>query len=189
MPKRSREGSCGRSAHAVEASDGQLPATSPPPSSLDAATATLCPRQHVSPPASLADPLSTSLVPADVVFPPALLSDFVIHYHGTAFLVHKFVLHLHSAYFRALFLALPPATTPSAHSADCQHPHIAHCVHIPTQQEPATNSPLTADDFCELLCHLYYPAHYRYPLYLPHDDVDLSDEQSFACILLAIRCW
>ena len=100
--------------------------------------------------------------------------------------MHRFVLHLHSAYFRALFLTLPPTTTPSARSPDCSHLHIAHCVHIPAQLTAVTGLAITADHFRLFLCHLYYPAHYCYPPYLPHDDVDLSDEQSFA--LLSVGC-
>ena len=48
-------------------------------------------------------------------------------------------------------------------------------MHTPKQQSPVTDWPVTADHFRLFLCHLYFPAHYRYPPYLPHDDVDLSD--------------
>ena len=122
--------------------------------------------------------------PDDVAFPPRRYCDFVIHYDDTAFLVHKLTLHTHSAYFRALFLMLPPTTTPSDRSPDCSHPHTVHCVHIPTQKQSVRNLPVTASSFRLFLCHLYFPAHYRYPPYLPHDDVDLSDE--LAPLVLAL---
>ena len=133
----------------------------------------------MSPQAPLASSPALSPAAAEVVFPPRKRCDFVIHYLDTVFLVHKLTLHLHSAYFRVLFDSLPPATTSSDRSSDCRHPHVVHCVHIPTQQEPISGGMITTDDFRLLLCHLYYPAHYRYPPLMPHDDVDVSDEQSF----------
>ena len=38
-----------------------------------------------------------------VTFPPSELADFVLHYDNTAFHVHNFLLHHHSAYFRTYF--------------------------------------------------------------------------------------
>ena len=94
-----------------------------------------------------------------VLFPPRPLVDFLIHYDGADFHVHKLVLYRHSAYFRTYFDTLDavataqptvalrilradsPAQAPLSDSGSpvskkaklCNHPHIAHCIHMPQQ--------------------------------------------------------
>ena len=121
-------------------------------------------------------PAPSTSPPTDVHFPPRQLCDFAIHYIDATFHVHKFLLHAHSAYFRALFDTLPPPGTPTEQLSGCNHPAIALCVHIPVQTQPVTQSLVRVDSFRLFLCHLYFPAHYRYPPYLPHGDVDLDAE-------------
>ena len=117
-----------------------------------------------------------------VHFPPRQLADFVIHYDDTAFYVNKFVLHYHSAYFRTYFDTLssptnsssptePPTSKKSKH---CNHPSIAHCIHLPQQTDLVEKKPATAKDFRLFPCHLYFASHYCYPPSLPKSDVDLA---------------
>ena len=56
-------------------------------------------------------------------FPHAQYADFVLHYDHTASHVHKFVLHHHSAYFRAYFDTLP---APSGSNATKRRGATAH---------------------------------------------------------------
>ena len=123
-----------------------------------------------------------------VFFPPREVADFVIHY-DKHFHVHKFVLHHHSAYFRAYFLTLSPQSDvyidvdirPASDSSPaikrpkrCNHPTIAHCIHLPQQITLVDKDDVDADDFELFLCHLYFSAHYCYPPCLPKTDIDLE---------------
>ena len=129
---------------------------------------------------------------ADVFFPPRQYADFIIHYDTKDFYVHKFVLHHHSAYFRAYFQTLPPPAPPRGRQVkrrkakrsnspaadegkeDCDHPSIAHCIHLPQQSMLVQKKPVTAAHFRLFLCHLYFSSHYSYPPFLPKADVDLD---------------
>ena len=105
----------------------------------------------------------------------------------TDFHVHKFVLHYHSAYFRAYFETLSNSSSSSSSDNSqppCSHPHIAHCIHLPQQTEVVENEPVTAADFRLFLCHLYFASHYRYPPYLPKTDIDLELEADSAPLSL-----
>ena len=102
-------------------------------------------------------------------FPPRQHADFVIHYDDKAFHVHKFVLHHHSAYFRAYFKTLtqsldssiPP---PTKKRRSCHHPSIAHCIHLPQQMYLVEEEGIVdAADFDLFLCHLYFSDRYCYP--------------------------
>ena len=123
--------------------------------------------------------MSTATTDA-VFFPHRDFIDFVIHYDSRAFHVHRLVLHYHSAYFRTYFQTLSSSTasastTPSSDSAPaCNHPSIAHSIHLPQQTTLVEKTPVTAADFRLFLCHLYFCSHYCYPPYLPQDDIDLN---------------
>ena len=125
-----------------------------------------------------------------VFFPPLELVDFVIHYDSTAFYVHKLLLHHHSAYFRAYLLLLNSQGSPASptrrrarsstsfsvnEEQHCDHPTIAHCIHLPQQTRLVEQTPVTAADLHLFLCHLYFRQHYCYPPYLPESDIDLNN--------------
>ena len=80
----------------------------------------------------------------EMFFCPRDCVDFVIHYDSKAFHVHKFVLHSHSAYFRAYSQTLSGCTcSPSSNGAQpCTHPRVAHCIHLP----PATANTASGED-------------------------------------------
>ena len=120
-----------------------------------------------------------------VFFPPRQHADFVIHYDNAAFHVHTFVLHHHSAYFRAYFQTLSQLSASPLSSDDkqpCNHPHIAHCIHLPHQTELVCGGGVTAAEFREFLCHLYFSAHYCYPPFSPKTHVDLCADSPPLCI-------
>ena len=122
-----------------------------------------------------------------VHFPPRQYADFVIDYADTAFYVHKFMLHHHSAYFRTYLETLsPPATSQHTTTAStkerkrkssrsCNHSSIEHCVHLPQQTTLVDKKAVTAAHFRFFLCHLYFGTHYCYPPYLPEADIDLDN--------------
>ena len=218
-----------------------------------------------------------------VFFPPTPRVDFVVHFGHTDFHCHTFVLHLHSTYFRHLFDALAPSTSPlpppptlppvdardvdvtswssaagalsptpsptlrsspvkhplvtsftpsaphqrSAHSelvgtkrkreamnddvedtppthaparlvcsasssptstrtatapTPCAHAGV-RCVHIPAQRTLVSGESISEADFDLFLRHLYFCAHYRFPPYLPVDDLPLGATSSPAITL------
>ena len=108
-----------------------------------------------------------------VTFPPSQHADFVLHYDNTAFHVHEFVLHQHSAYFRTYFdtLSLPSRSKAKKRKKSgpnsCQHAHIAHCIRLPSQTTLVREGSMTAADMDLFLHHLYFAAHYCYPPYPP----------------------
>ena len=95
---------------------------------------------------------STALQTSAVRFPPACLSDFVIHYRGTAYHVHKFVLHYRSSYFRAYIDPLVAGQRACAADECDDHPSIAHCIRLP---DSCGKVEADCDDFRLFLCHLY----------------------------------
>ena len=131
-------------------------------------------------------------IDSDIFFPPRQHADFVIHYEQKALHVHKLILHQHSAYFRTYFETLPPAALPTGRPAKrrkakrsaspvaaegkekCDHPSIAHCIHLPRQTKLVEQKAVTAAEFELFLRHLYFSAHYCYPSYLPKTDIDLD---------------
>ena len=133
-------------------------------------------------PSSSRESLSLSAsVETVVTFPPGQHVDFVIHYDNTAFHVHKFVLHHHSAYFRTYFDTLPAPSCSSCKkrkrgnpTSSCQHTHIAHCIRLPSQTTLVARRLVTAADMDLFLRHLYFAAHYCYPPFLPKTDVDIG---------------
>ena len=104
-----------------------------------------------------------------VVFLPEWLADFVVHYNSAAFYVHTFVLHRHSAHFRAYFDTLDAAQPLTGCSSD--HPAVAYCVQLPLQMTLVGNKAVRAKDFELFLRHFYFGAHYCYPPFLPRADV------------------
>ena len=112
-----------------------------------------------------------------VLFPQCQYADFVIHYDSD-FHVHKFVLHHHSAYFRTYFQTVPATSDSDASAAKepklCNHPTIAHCIHLPQQTTLAQQKVVTAADFRLFLCHLCFGSFYRYPPFRPKNDIDLT---------------
>ena len=128
--------------------------------------------------------MSIDAIADDVVyFPPRDIADFVIHCADTDFHVHKFVLHHHSAYFRAYFQTLSPlsrcrhcgsATSSSNATEPCDHPTIAHCIHLPPVTKLVSGREVTANAFQLFLCHLYFASLFRYPPFLPTTDIDLN---------------
>ena len=230
------------------------------------------------PTSSLIEPLDSALLSPltrqPTFFPPTQRVDFVVHFGHTDFHCHTFVLHLHSTYFRHLFDALAPSTSPlpppptlppadardvdvrswstaaaalsptpspTLRSSPVKHPMLtsstqsapvrltvhpelvgtkrkrdamddecedilaahstarlvcsaasspsstltastpspcAHsgvrCVHIPAQRTLVSGEPISEADFDLFLRHLYFCAHYRFPPYLPVDDLSLT---------------
>ena len=110
-------------------------------------------------------------LPAQVHFPPAFLSDFVIHYRGTAYHVHKFILCYHSSYFSTYMTTL--VNGQRAHPTDeCdEHPAVAHCIRLPNSCGKVEAS---SDDFGLFLCHLYFAQHYSCVPYTVASHVDLA---------------
>lgn len=109
---------------------------------------------------------------SDVVqLPPAFLCDFVIHYRGTAFHVHKLVLFYHSSYFRGYLEPLIDGQR--AYSSDeCNdHPSIPHCIRLP---DSCGKAEADSDDFRLFLCHLYFAQHYSCLPYKVWSHVDLD---------------
>ena len=129
-----------------------------------------------------------------VFFPPPDHADFVLHYANTSFHVNKLVLYHHSAYFRTYFQTLPTAPSPSTSSKStkkrkraqrrssssaeeshqCDHPAIAHCIHLPQLTMLVGKDEVHANDFRVFLCHLYFSHHYCYPPCLPKTDIELD---------------
>ena len=107
--------------------------------------------------------------------------------------MHKFVLHQHSAYFRAYFQSLPvssPRRRPAKRAKrsrsaavdeakPCDHV-TAHCIHLPQQSRLVEKTAVTAADFRLFLCYLYFSAHYCYPPFLPKTDVALGGDEAEA---------
>ena len=116
---------------------------------------------------------STALQTSAVRFPPACLSDFVIHYRGTAYHVHKFVLHYHSSYFRAYIDPLVAGQRACAADECDDHPSIAHCIRLP---DSCGKVEAVCDDFRLFLCHLYFAQHYSCFPYQAASDIDLTGE-------------
>ena len=179
------------SAEAAHAVDGAVHTTSPPTSSSedseDVESTNVV--ETALPPTLSSDgtsPVSAvaSHVSGSIFFSPRKHADFVIHYDVTAFHVHKLVLDHHSAYFRAYFDTLEPAeslcacTRPCKKAKLCNHPSIAHCIHLPPQSRLVDNhldeGSVTADDFDDFLLYLYYGAHQSYPPFHPAAVLDLT---------------
>ena len=90
-----------------------------------------------------------------VLFPHAAFADFVVHYRGTAFHVHKLALIHHSSYFRAYIEQL---TAEERATDECvAHTDIAHCIVLPHDCDGIDAS---VDDFRLFLCQLYFAAQY-----------------------------
>ena len=112
-------------------------------------------------------------------FPPTFLCDFVIHYRGAAFHVHKLVLCQQSAYFRAYIEQL----TSGQRSYECSdHPSIAHCIRLP---DSCGKVEANKEDFRLFLCHLYFAGHYSCLPWRVRDDINPTAEPapavSFDC--------
>ena len=141
--------------------------------------------------ASSSSPISSSNDAANrlnavnaVFFPHRRCVDVIIHYAGTDFHVHQQVLYHHSAYFRRHLegsAAADSSGPASNRPRRCNHPHIAHCIHLPQQTTLVAETVVTADDFQLFLCHLYFSAHYCYPPFLPKTDIDLDAESPPLC--------
>ena len=114
---------------------------------------------------------SLGLVSSDVHFPPAQLSDFVIHYRGTAFHVHKFVLVYHSSYFRTYIDQLTDGQRAYTKEECDEHATITHCVHLPDR---CGKVDADADDCRVFLCHLYFAQHCSCIPYKVAADIDPS---------------
>ena len=126
-----------------------------------------------------------ALAPSDVHFPAAHSPDFVIHYRGTAYHVHKFVLDHHSSHFRTYIETLTDRQR--AYSTDeCSgHPSIEHCIRLP---DSCGKVEASSDDFRLFLCHLYFAQHYCCIPYKPAADVDLTAEPPPAVTLDYSAC-
>ena len=112
-----------------------------------------------------------ALQASDVHFPFKVFSDFVIHYRGTAFHVHKFVLCYHSAYFRAYIEQLTNGQRAYPLDECSDHPNTAHCIRLP---DDCGKEEASAADFQRFLCHLYFMQHYSCIPYRVATDVDLT---------------
>ena len=121
---------------------------------------------------SAAEALETQVVR----FPPAHCADVVLHYHNTAFHVHKFVLLYHSPVLRAAIELL--ANGPGEQCDD--HPHIAHCIRLPVK---CGKLGACADAFRKFLCHLYFARHHNCAPFPAKTQVDLSAEPAPAVSL------
>lgn len=62
--------------------------------------------------ASFPSPPLTTEARQSVHYPPAQRADFIVHFGHTDFHCHTFVLHIQSSYFRHVFDALTPSTSP-----------------------------------------------------------------------------
>ena len=69
-------------------------------------------------------------------------------------------------------LVTTSASTGSSTPALCAHPGV-RCVHIPAQRTVISGEAITEADFELFLRHLYFCAHYRFPPFLPADDISL----------------
>ena len=151
--------------------------------------------ERMVPSAALPTTEPSDAIGDSVIFPRRQLVDFIVHYDGVDFHLHRLVLQHHSTYFRKLFdtpsqsadseTSEPTesfdseAQTPAAkRMKQCNHPHIAHCIHLPQQTEA------TAVDFRLFLCHLYFSSHYSYAPYLPSTDIDLDSPSLCASVNL-----
>ena len=113
---------------------------------------------------------SAALASSDVQFPPAFLSDFVVHYRGVAYHVHKFVLCYHSSYFRTYIEPLIDGQRAYS-TAECdEHPSITHCIRLP---DCCGKVEAASDDFRLFVCHLYFAQHYSCIPYVVPADIDL----------------
>ena len=69
----------------------------------------------------------------------------------------------------------PSSNLPETSPAPCRcNPVGLSCVHIPSQRTIISGEEITDGDFDLFFRHLYYAAHYRYPPFLPADDLDLT---------------
>ena len=123
-------------------------------------------------------PLSPSPIPlsaADVYFPPAELCDFVIHYRGTSYHVHKFLLCYHSSYFRAYIMQLKADERSYAASECGEHASVLHCIRVPDDVMEGCRCN-TSDHFQLFLCHLYFAQHYCCPPYRHRTHLSLDGQ-------------
>ena len=115
------------------------------------------------------------LTATDVHFPPPELADFVIHYRGTSYHVHKFLLTYHSSYFRAYILQLKGSERSYAADECDGHAGIAHCIRLPDDVMESCRCN-TADHFQLFLAHLYFAQHYCCPPYRHRTHLSLDGQ-------------
>ena len=111
---------------------------------------------------------SAALQSSDVIFPPPVEADFVIHYRGMSFHVHKSVLCHHSDYFRHYIELLVDGQRSYSHEKRREHADIDHCYRLPDR---CGEIDADSDDFRLFLCHMYFTQHHRC---LPYIDVDID---------------
>ena len=104
-------------------------------------------------------------------FPPAFHSDFVIHYRGTSFHVHKFILSCHSSYFRTYRQQLADGLRAYPTTECNEHADIAHCIRVP---DSCGKLDASSDDFRLFLCHLYFADCYGCMSFRPVTDVVMA---------------
>ena len=109
--------------------------------------------------------------PSVVHFPPTCLADFVVHYRGTAFHVHKLTLHYHSSYFRTYIDQLVDGQRAYSTEECGDHPSVAHCIRLP---DSCGKVEASAEDFQLFLCHLYFAHHYSCIPYQVAAHIDLT---------------
>ena len=114
---------------------------------------------------------ATGATNAVIHFPPTYVSDFVIHYRGTAFHVHKFVLIYHSSYFRTYIEALTRGQRAYPNTECDDHSDIEHCVRLP---DSCGKVEADVDNFRLFLCHLYFAQQYCCVPFTANSDIDLA---------------
>ena len=111
-----------------------------------------CKGDEQQPTPALTSASATSTVVGDtVVFPPRQLVDFILHYEGVDFQVHRFALYYHLSYFRTQFdtgvLPLPLGRHFLKQTKRCNHPLIVHCCHLSQQATLVDKWDTTAASF------------------------------------------
>lgn len=103
-------------------------------------------------------------------FPPRPLCDFVVHYEGHSFFVHKVKLHERSKYFRTYFETLPSPHKRQRREEEseprgCSHDRSISCMELPGIERRfclgrSADRPLViaVDGFLAFLYALYFPS-------------------------------
>lgn len=147
------------------------------------------------------DPLSQTLslpsqqgveaasIPLDVYLFDSLSSDLILHHRNTHFHVHKFVVHHHSSYFRALLDGMKRQVQKTDEdkiivSLDisdprCNHCPLIDCVYLP---DKFGIDHVDDDELHMALRHLYFASTLAFPPYWPNTEIVQSiTQQSVTC--------
>jgi len=126
-------------------------------------------------------------VPSNVYFPPRNQCDFIIHYGGTNFHVHKYLMTHHSVVLQNYL----DVTSCAPSESECEHDRSIRCIHISPialrELQETNPSPLNAEAEAVTHCSILVMQHFLSYLYFRNElplpplyrvDTDLQVHQS-----------